>query len=45
MQITVERTVNGILVLSAMIGGYLVRRKYIGYTVKEARREFRAECR
>jgi hypothetical protein len=43
MQITVEKTINGILVLSAMVNGYLVRRKYIGYTRKEARAMFRDE--
>jgi hypothetical protein len=43
MKITVEKTINGILVLSAMVNGHLVRRKYIGYTRKEAWSMFRDE--
>ena len=43
MQISIEKTVNGILVLSCVINGYLVRRKFIGYTRKEARRIFLSE--
>ena len=44
MTITVEK-INGYLVLSAIVGGYLVRRKYMYYTVKEARAEFRADVK
>jgi len=43
MTITVERAGNGYLVLSAMVNGYMVRRKYLYYTVKEARAEFLAD--
>ena len=41
-QITVERRNNGLLVLSAMVGGHLVTRIYAGYTVREARAMYRA---
>jgi hypothetical protein len=43
MKITVEKTVNGYLVLSARVNGYLVRRKYLYYTRSEARAEFLAD--
>ena len=29
--------------LSAIIGGYLVQRRYIGYNIKQAKRDFIAE--
>lgn len=35
--------INGSVVVSAMINGYLVTRAYYGYTVKEAKQIFKAE--
>jgi hypothetical protein len=40
--ISVERVRHsGALILSAIVGGYLVRRTYYGYGVRESRRLFR----
>jgi hypothetical protein len=41
--ITVERHRTDGFTLSAFVGGYLVHRRYVGYTVKEAKQMFRAE--
>lgn len=43
---TIERIPHsGALVVSEIIGGYLVTRKYYGYSKREAMRAFRAEAR
>lgn len=43
MTITVERhTVDG-FTLYAIVGGYLVQERYIGYSLKEAKALFRAK--
>jgi len=43
---TVERIQHsGMLVVSAVVNGYLVTRRYIGYTKREAIRRFKEECR
>jgi hypothetical protein len=39
----IERTPQGILVLSELCGGYLVTRRYIGYTKQEAIQQFKQE--
>lgn len=39
--VTVERA-QGVLTLSTVAGGHLIRRRYIGYTVREARVMFAA---
>ncbi len=39
----VEHTFNGMIAISDIVDGYLVRRCYMGYTVKEAKRLFRQE--
>lgn len=39
---TVTRHSEGIEI-SDIVGGYLVSRLYVGYTVREARQRFRAE--
>ena len=36
---------SGALEVSAVVGGYLVRRVYFGYTRREAARAFRAEIK
>lgn len=41
--ITVERAPNGVLTLSAIAAGRLIRRRYVGYTVRAARAMFAAE--
>lgn len=38
----IER-VNGMVVISGVIGGYLVTRKYVGYSKYQAERLFRYE--
>lgn len=38
--ITIERAPSGWIIASAMVDGYLVRREYSGYTIREARRMF-----
>ena len=45
MHISIERTLTGFLVLSTVYQGYLVTRKYQGYTVREAKAMFRAELK
>lgn len=35
---------SGMIVISDFIGGYLVTRRYIGYTKREAIKLFREEC-
>lgn len=37
--------VSGIWIISEIIAGYLFTRKYIGYTKKEAIREFKKEIK
>lgn len=45
-QITVERVQHsGALVLSCIVGGYLLSRTYYGHTKRDALRLFRAELR
>jgi hypothetical protein len=40
--ISVEKSFpSGMLILSAIIGGKLVRRKYMGYTLREAALDFK----
>ena len=41
--ITVTRLHNGAFEVSAIIGGYLVRRTYYGFNAKAARSLFRAK--
>lgn len=43
--VTVEHKVGGIILLSAIVNGYLFRRRYIGYTVKEVRKLFNTTLR
>jgi hypothetical protein len=45
MTITTNRNRNGGLVLSAVVGGYLVSRQYYGYTKREALKLFRSELK
>ena len=45
MQIEIERSLTGWLILSTLHNGYLVTRKYQGYTTKEARQLFTAELK
>jgi hypothetical protein len=42
---TIEKNIHGALVISAVIGGYLISRQYYGYTRREAVRLFRDEVR
>jgi hypothetical protein len=42
--ITVTNNHNGVAHLMAMNGSHLMQRKYIGYTVKEARQLFKADA-
>ena len=44
MSITVERR-NGWMILSSIVHGYLVTRKYMGYSIREAKELYRAELR
>ena len=39
----VERTRTGLIVISALINGHLVTRKYYGFTLRMARWDFRHE--
>ena len=39
----VERTIAGMIVISELVGGHLVTRKYMGYSLREAKRLFREE--
>ena len=40
--ISVEKSFpSGMLILSAIVDGHLVRRKYIGYTLREAALDFK----
>lgn len=34
---------SGMVVISEMVGGYLVTRRYIGYTKKQAIKQFKEE--
>lgn len=44
IQITVTRQFpSGALVLSAVINGYLVSRRYLGYSIRAAKSLFRAQ--
>lgn len=43
--ITIERSITGWLILSALVRGYLVVRKYQGYTVREAKELFHLDVR
>ncbi len=45
MTITTNRNRSGGLVLSAIVGGYLVSRQFYGYTKREALQLFRAEIK
>lgn len=45
MHISIERTLTGFLVLSTIHNGYLVTRKYQGYTAREAKAAFKAELK
>ena len=45
MHISIERTLTGFLVLSTVHRGYLVTRKYQGYTVRDAKTLFQAELK
>jgi len=38
--ITIERSPSGLIIASAMVDGYLVRKRYSGYTTREARQMF-----
>jgi len=40
---TIEKTVEGAYRITAIIGGYLVTRRYYGYTKKEAVKLFKEE--
>ena len=43
MEITVERHTHDGFTLWAMHGGYLVHRRFMGYTLREAKKLFRQE--
>lgn len=43
MEITVERHAHDGFTLWAMHGGYLVHRRFMGYTLREAKKLFREE--
>lgn len=45
MSISIEKTITGWLVLSTIHNGYLVTRKYQGYTRREAIAMFKAELK
>ena len=36
---------SGMIVISDIVGGYLVTRRYIGYTKKEAVKDFKEEIK
>jgi|688.fasta_scaffold2170429_1 hypothetical protein len=38
----IERNHNGSITVSTIVRGHLIRRTFYGYTVKEARAEFRS---
>jgi len=42
---SITRNLNGSLVISDMVAGYLVTRVYYGYTIAEAKRRFREEIK
>jgi len=42
---TIERNHEGAWIISDIVGGYSVTRKYYGYTKQEARQLFKAYCR
>lgn len=42
---TIEKNHEGAWVVSDIVGGYLVTRKYYGYTKQQARQLFKAYCR
>ena len=42
---TISKNVYGYWVISDMVGGYRIERKYIGYTKKEAIRLFKNEIK
>ncbi len=43
LTLTVDRTSEGAWRVSAIVGGYLITRRYIGYTRREAVAMFRRE--
>jgi len=43
MTLTVERTINGFWVVSAIVGDYLETRRYMGYTKAESVAMFKQE--
>lgn len=45
MSITAEKKLTGWMVLSTVHKGYLVTRKYQGYTIKEAKEMFKEELK
>lgn len=45
MTISIERKHDGSLVLSAIVDGYLVQRRYYGYGKQEARRMFKEDVK
>jgi hypothetical protein len=42
---TIERNFEGAWIISDIVGGYSVTRKYYGYTKQQARQLFKAYCR
>ena len=42
---TLDKNINGYIVISDIIDGYWVTRRYMGYTKKEAKRLFKKEMK
>ena len=40
-----DKNINGYIIISDIIDGYWVTRKYMGYTKKEAKRLFKKEMK
>jgi len=41
--LTERSNASGMIIISEIVDGYLVTRRFMGYTMREARRAFRAE--